>query len=218
MPSDLKQKLDWFFENFDLKEAARGEFEPSPGMSEDYDNALEAIENIKRELDAYRIEMCDFLKQGTKSTWKYINTKEDAKDKYLIELPASVNVPAEFKVKGKRGKGNNQVNKYLCPDVDRLVQDMERAIDIKNEAKSLGMKMVFAKFAALSATWNAAVHASAMLGKIKCCIGSSFAAPSEDPRHYLNTQMLLDHWQRLQANLDIADQSLLTALKMKDLL
>ena len=112
MPADLHEKLDWFFENFDLKKAARGEFEPSPGMSEDYDNACDTIENIIRELDTFKNEMGACIGHGAKSAWNYINTKEESKDKYLIELPVTINVPDSFEVKGKRGKGNKQINKY----------------------------------------------------------------------------------------------------------
>ncbi len=166
MPSDLHERLDWFFENFDLKKAAKGEFEPSPGMNEDYDAACEEIETILGELDTYKREMSSYLGQGAKHSWKYINTKEDSKDKYLIELPASVNVPDEFQVKGKRGKGQNQVNKYRVPEVEGLVQRLERAIDVKKDGKSMGMKMVFARFDDMRETWKTAMMATAMLGKL----------------------------------------------------
>ena len=165
MPADLHEKLDWFFDNFDLKKAAKGEFEPTPGMSEDYDDACETIGNILRELDAFKNEVCGHLRQGAKSAFKYINTKEDSKDKYLIELPATIQVPNEFVVKGKRGKGNNQINKYRCPQVEALVKDLERAIDIKNEGKAMGMKLVFAKFDSMREIWKSVTMATAMLGK-----------------------------------------------------
>lgn len=165
MPADLHEKLDWFFDNFDLKKAAKGEFEPAPGMSEDYDDACESIGNILRELDAFKSEVCSYLGHGAKSAFKYINTKEDSKDKYLIELPATIPVPDEFVVKGKRGKGNNQINKYRCPQVEGLVKDLERAIDIKNEGKAMGMKLVFAKFDSMREIWRSVTMATAMLGK-----------------------------------------------------
>ena len=162
----MHQKLDWFFDNFDLKKAANGNFEPSPGISEDYDAACEAISNILRELNAFKQEMCASIGQGAKSSWKYINIKEDSKDKYLIELRATIQVPDSFEVKGKRGKGQNQINKYRCPEVESLVKDYERMIDIKNEVKAGGIKAVFAKFDLMRETWNAATMATAMLGKI----------------------------------------------------
>lgn len=165
MPADLHQKLDWFFDNFDLKKAATGDFEPSPGISDDYDEACETISNILRELNAFKEEMCASIGQGARSSWKYINLKEDSKDKYLIELRATIQVPDSFEVKGKRGKGPDQVNKYRCPQVESLVQDYERTIDIKNEVKAGGIKAVFVKFDSMRETWNAATMATAMLGK-----------------------------------------------------
>ncbi|KAK1737533.1 DNA mismatch repair protein MutS family protein [Skeletonema marinoi] len=146
--------------------AARGEFEPSRGMDDDYDAACNEIEDIQRELQNYKDEMCSSVLQPrntARSSWKYINLKEDSKDKYLIELPISVQVPDDFYVKAKRGKGANQVNKYRTPAVEQLVQELERAIDVKNERKAAGMKLVFAKFDSMRGVWMAATHASAML-------------------------------------------------------
>jgi DNA mismatch repair protein MSH6 len=165
-PAEMKDRLDWFFDNFDLKKAARGEFEPSRGMDDDYDAACNEIEDIQRELQKYKDEMCSSVLQPrntARSSWKYINVKEDSKDKYLIELPISVQVPDDFYVKAKRGKGANQVNKYRTPVVEQLVQDLERAIDVKNARKAAGMKLVFAKFDSMRSVWMAAAHATAML-------------------------------------------------------
>ena len=165
-PADMKKQLDWYYDNFDLQKAAKGEFEPSRGMDEAYDDACDAIVNVKRELEAYKEEMCSNYLQprsAARSSWKYINTKEDSKDKYLIELPVNVDVPDDFFVKAKRGKGPKQVNKYRTPEVEQLVQELERAIDVKNAGKAAGMKLVFARFASMRNMWMAAAHATAML-------------------------------------------------------
>jgi len=163
-PSEMKEKLDWFFDNFDLQKAAKGEFEPSRGMDDDYDAACDAIEDVQRELEAYKDEMCSsVLQPNARSSWKYINLKEDSKDKYLIELPVSVNVPQDFFVKAKRGKGTKQVNKYRTPVVEELVKELERAIDVKSAGKAAGMKLVFARFDSMRSVWMAATHATAML-------------------------------------------------------
>jgi len=163
-PSNLVDELDWFFDNFDSKKAAAGQFEPSRGMDDDYDAACDALERIKRELDDYKQEMCsEVLHSSAKHAWKYINTKENSKDKYLIELPASISVPNDFFVKGKRGSGHKQVNKYRTPVVEGLVQELEQAIDIVNACKARGMQLIFAKFDSMRPTWAAAATATAML-------------------------------------------------------
>jgi DNA mismatch repair protein MSH6 len=105
---DVKEHLDWFFENFDCDKAAKGHFEPSRGIDEDYDTACDTVTRIKHELEAYQKEMCQNILRPThiaKSQWAYINTKDDSKDKYIIELPVSVQVPNDFMVKGKRYVG-----------------------------------------------------------------------------------------------------------------
>ena len=101
----VNENLDWFFDNFDAHAATRGLFEPTRGIDEHYDLAVDEVERIKQELDEYKQSICsEVLKPGhvAKREWKYINTKPDSKDKYLIELPVSVQVPGEFIVKGKR--------------------------------------------------------------------------------------------------------------------
>ena len=166
-PADMKEKLDWFFDNFDLEAAAKGQFEPARGMDDDYDSACDAIEDIKRQLTSYKEEMCSngdlTPRQTARSSWKYINTKDDSKDKYLIELPVSVDVPDNFYVKAKRGKGAKQVNKYRTPVVEELVQQLEQAIDIKMQGKAAGMALVFAKFDNMRSVWTGASLATAML-------------------------------------------------------
>ena len=102
---DMSNELDWFFDNFDCDQAAQGFFEPSRGINEAYDEACDAVERILHELNAYKDEMCHgelHPSHLARSSWKYINTKVDSKDKYLIELPASIRVPEDFIVKGKR--------------------------------------------------------------------------------------------------------------------
>ena len=165
-PANLGEQLDWFFDNFDCKRAAQGDFEPTRGMDDAYDAACDDVERIKQELEDYKDEMCsDVLKPShqAKGTWKYINVKEDSKDKYLIELPASIGIPDDFYVKGKRGSGAKQVNKYRTPVVEQLVQELEQALAVVTAGKARGMQLVFSKFDSMRATWAAAAAATAML-------------------------------------------------------
>ena len=102
-PSNLIEELDWFANNFDCKKAAAGSFEPCRGVDEEYDVACDLIERIKKDLEDYKNDVCENeMTPRAKSQWKYANTKVDSKDKYLIELPASVQVPCDFMMKGKR--------------------------------------------------------------------------------------------------------------------
>ncbi len=162
---DMVQELDWFFANFDCNQAAKGLFEPSRGVDEAYDNACDTIERIQADLEDYRQQVCQELspRHVAKSNWKYINTKPESKDKYMIELPASVQVPDSFLVKGKRGSGAKQVNKYRTSVVARLVQELEQALEIQSVRKAKGMQLIFAKFDTKRSLWRAAAQATAML-------------------------------------------------------
>eukprot|EP00978_Attheya_sp_CCMP212_P018533 scaffold50814_cov41-Attheya_sp.AAC.4 len=165
----MEEELDWFFQNFDCKAAEKGLFEPSAGMDDAYDEACDAIARIENELDAYKNEMCSQVLQPAslaRSKWTYVNTKPAQKDKYLIELPVNVQVPEEFYVKGKRGAGAKQVNKYRTPVVEQLVGELEHALDVKSAGKARGMQLVFAKFDSKRALWAAAAQATAILDAI----------------------------------------------------
>jgi DNA mismatch repair protein MSH6 len=161
----MTDELDWYFENFDTEKAAKGLFEPSRGVDGPYDEACNTIERIQAELEDYKQEMCNELspRHTAKSSWKYINIKPNSKDKYLIELPASVRVPDDFIVKGKRGSGNKQVNKYRTGVVAELVQELERAMEMQSVRKAKGMQLIFAKFDSQRSLWAAAAQATALL-------------------------------------------------------
>ena len=97
-------------------------------MDEEYDRACEAKDGCMQELYALEKQYCSEI-QGAKGKFKYIKTKDDSKDKFMIELPVSIRVPSDFKVKGKRGSGNKQVNKYYTADIEEVVERLNEAID-----------------------------------------------------------------------------------------
>ena len=101
---EMAEQLDFFFDVFDCDKAAKGMYQPSRGVDELFDNACDTIERVKAELEDYKQEICAELspRHIAKSQWKYVNILPNSKDKYLIELPASVEVPEDFLVKGKR--------------------------------------------------------------------------------------------------------------------
>ena len=161
----MLEEVEWFFDNFDLEVAAEGKFEPTRGVDEQFDSSLEAIERIEAELQDYKEDICaNVLRSSSaRSNWKYVNTKPDSRDKYLIELPANVSVPDDFILKGKRGKGFKQVNKYRTQVVEELVQELEQALDTVAERKARGMELIFAKFDSMRDLWGAASQAISML-------------------------------------------------------
>jgi len=162
---EMEESLDWYFDNFDCDKAEKGLFEPMRGCDPVYDQACDTIQRVKEDLDSYRDEMCKELspRHVARSAWKYTNTKEDSKDKYLIELPASVGVPNDFIVKGKRGSGQKQVNKYRTPVVAELVKELEQAFEVQQVRKAKGMQVIFAKFDAQRSLWAAAADITAIL-------------------------------------------------------
>jgi len=167
---NMIEQLDYFFDNIDLDRASKGQFEPSRGIDEEYDAACEAIDQIESELKCYKEDMCANAltpRNHAKSTWKYVNVKPDSKDKYLIELPASITVPDDFIMKGKRGSGPKQVNKYRTPFVERLVVQLEQALDVQRERKARGLQLIFAKFDSYSNIWAAASTATAMIDALQ---------------------------------------------------
>jgi DNA mismatch repair protein MSH6 len=163
---DMVEDLDWFFANFDCDLAVKGQFEPSRGIDELFDVATDEIERIKEEFMRYKEEMCETHLQPrsqAKAEWKYANTNSDSKDKYMIELPATIKVPDAFLWKGKRGSGKKQVNKYRSQFIDNLVQELEKAYEVRNERQAKGMQLIFAEFDSKRDIWAAAAQATALL-------------------------------------------------------
>ena len=163
-PANMNEELDWFFDNFDQKQASKGLYEPTRSVSPSYDQACGVAENLVNRLHAFKHDMCSHL-QIPSSSWNYINTREDQKDKYLIELPIQIYNRCShlFHVVGKRGKNEKQVNKCTHPHVLAIVQELEHAIDVKDKCKSQGMALIFKKFDDMRSIWMAAKVATAML-------------------------------------------------------
>lgn len=181
----MEQELDWFFENFDCDQAAKGLFEPTEGVDDIYDDANATIVRIQSELDDYKNEMCSNVLQPrslARTSWKYINTKPEQKDKYLVELPASVAVPDDFILKGKRGSGQKQVNKYRTSDVEQFVQQLEAAIDVKKERKAIGMRLIFSKFDSMRTIWAAVAQTTAILDAVGALAQTASRAGYARPR------------------------------------
>lgn len=161
---DISEHLDWFEENLDLEKAAMGEFEPGRGVDAVFDDAVDEISSIHLELERYKDEMCStVLKGNAKNVWKYVNTGQDSKDKFTIELPKHIEVPSDFKMIGKRGSGVKQVNKYRTPIVEDLVKALEHAIDVHKERKAIQLQLIFARFGANRHLWSGVSIATATL-------------------------------------------------------
>ena len=163
---DMTEELDWFFSNFDCDQAAKGLFELMHGIDELYNVMCARIERIIEELNAYKDEMCmDVLmpRSLARSSWKYANVLPDSKDKYLIELPASVTIPTDFIMKGKHGSGHMQINKYRTPLVENLVNELEAMYDLQKEWEAWGLELIFAKFDSMQTLWAAAAQATTLL-------------------------------------------------------
>lgn len=161
---DITEHLDWFEENLNLDMAAMGEFEPGRGVDSVFDDAVDEISRIHSELALYQDEMCSTVLQGNaRNVWKYVNTGNDSKDKFTIELPKHIAVPSDFKMIGKRGSGVKQVNKYRTPFLEDLVKALERAIDTQQERKAMQLQLIFARFGAKRHLWSGVSIATATL-------------------------------------------------------
>ncbi len=172
---EITEHLKWFSDNFDAAKAIEGNFEPAPGMDAEFDEACGECREALKGLQDLQNRYCAEI-QGARGHFKYIKTKPDDKDKYMIELPVFVTVPKTFIVKGKRGSGNKQVNKYYTDEVQALVADYESALVRKASGKERGLAAIFAKFDSYRPLWSGAVLASSMLDAL-----SSLADVSGEP-------------------------------------
>ena len=172
---DMRELLQWFVDNFDVEKAKDGAFTPIRGMEEKYDQAVDDVEACKVELARLQDEYCATVK-GSRGHFKYVNIRPDSKDKYLIELPVHVKVPSTFIVKGKRGSGNKQVNKYYTQEVEEVVGRLNDAYAREADGRADGLAAIFRKFDSHRNVWNVAVMVSGMLDAL-----SSLAEVSGQP-------------------------------------
>jgi len=94
----------------------------------------------------------------------------------LIELPVSIKVPSDFYVKGKRGSGKKQINKYRTPVTEDLVKYLESSLERKKEGKARGMQIMFAKFDSRRPTWESVAQATAMFDAL-CSLAQISSMP-----------------------------------------
>ena len=79
-------------------------------------------------------------------------------------------------MKGKRGSGAKQVNKYRTVYVEQVVEELENALDVQRERKARGMQLIFAKFDSMRSLWAAAATATAMIDALQSLAKASSSA------------------------------------------
>jgi len=174
----LDELLNHYTSSFDAKQAkADGKIIPSPGINEDYDNAVEEIKTIENDLNSY-------LRQQIKafgcvsiyslfliSNKTYISNKDfylqnlvyfgTARNRYQIEIPESKakKVPDDFELTSAR-KG---FKRYWSDETKSLLAALTKAEDRKEEALRNSMKSMFKKFDSHYTVWNRAVQCLSIL-------------------------------------------------------
>lgn len=115
---DFEEPLKFFFTAFDHDMAKReGNVVPAPGVHEGYDGAQEEFAAVQQELADYLKAQAKILKCSN------IKYKDLGKELYQIEVPASVEVPAEYLVMSK----TKAVTRYWTPTIKELVRRFQEA-------------------------------------------------------------------------------------------
>ncbi|XP_067118843.1 DNA mismatch repair protein Msh6 [Centruroides vittatus] len=151
----LKDRLLYFDNSFDHEKAKRdGKIIPSHGVDNEYDTAMEEIEETKSEFDSYlRIQKNVFNCKVT-----YFGS---GRNRYQLEVPenATKYVTDEYDLQTQR-KG---FKRYWTPTIKSLLAKLISAEEHRDAALKDIMRRIFSAFDSGRKQWEAAVHCLCLL-------------------------------------------------------
>lgn len=153
MPS-LKEPLDFWKNAFDKRKAREEKlFIPEPGIEEEFDNSMDNIKRIKKDLDV--------LLSKQKSNLKCPKLKfcDVGKEIYQIEVPKAVKVPKDW----RQMSATAAVKRYYFQDLLTLVRELQEAEETHSQVIKDVAASFFKRFDTDNETWLQAIRVVAQL-------------------------------------------------------
>lgn len=153
MPS-LKEPLDFWKNAFDKKKARDEKlFIPERGIEEEFDNSMDNIKRIKKDLDA--------LLSQQKGNLKCPKLKfcDVGKEIYQIEVPKAVKVPKDW----RQMSATAAVKRYYFQDLLTLVRELQEAEESHSQVIKDVAASFFRRFDTDNETWLRAIRVVAQL-------------------------------------------------------
>ncbi|KAJ0122142.1 dna mismatch repair protein msh6 [Diaporthe amygdali] len=153
MPS-LKDPLDFWKNAFDKRKAREDKlFIPERGIEEEFDNSMDNIKRIKKDLDALLAEQKGNLKC---SKLKFCDV---GKEIYQIEVPKAVKVPKDW----RQMSATAAVKRYYFQDLLTLVRELQEAEESHSQVIKDVAASFFRRFDTDNETWLRAIRVVAQL-------------------------------------------------------
>lgn len=128
-------------------------------MFTEYDEALDTVDAVKRELDEYLKEQ----KHELGISLSYFHTQ---KDRYQIEIPMTfTDIPSSFQLKSQRkgSKTKPGVRRYFTPHLEGLLAQLAEAEDTMAECRRDALRLLFGTFMEHYPVWMSALKCLARL-------------------------------------------------------
>lgn len=153
MPS-LKEPLDFWKSAFDKRKAREDKlFIPEPGIEEEFDNSMDNIKRIKKDLDALLSEQKRNLKSPK------LKFCDVGKEIYQIEVPKAVKVPKDW----RQMSATAAVKRYYFQDLLTLVRELQEAEESHSQVIKDVAASFFRRFDTDNETWLRAIRVVAQL-------------------------------------------------------
>lgn len=153
MPS-LKEPLDFWKNAFDRKKARDEKvFIPERGIEEDFDNSVDNINRIKKELDSLLHEQMDNLK------CRKLKFTDVGKEIYQVEVPKAIKVPKDW----RQMSATAQVKRYYFRKLEEMVRELQEAEETHSQIVKDVASSFFRRFDTDNDTWLQAIRVVAQL-------------------------------------------------------
>jgi DNA mismatch repair protein MSH6 len=153
MPS-LKEPLDFWKNAFDKRKAREEKlFIPEPGIEEEFDNSMDNIKRIKKDLDAL------LSKQKSHLKCPKLKFCDVGKEIYQIEVPKAVKVPNNW----RQMSATAAVKRYYFEDLLTLVRELQEAEETHSQVIKDVAASFFRRFDTDNETWLRAIRVVAQL-------------------------------------------------------
>lgn len=163
MPS-LKEPLDFWKTAFDRKRARDEKLLiPERGIEEDFDNSVDNIRRIKKDLDGLLADQMDDLK------CRKLKFTDVGKEIYQVEVPKAVKVPKDW----RQMSATAQVKRYYFRQLEDLVRELQEAEETHSQIVKDVASSFFRRFDTDNETWLQAIK---VVSQLDCLISLAKAS------------------------------------------
>lgn len=163
---DLKEPLTFWKNAFDRKKARSDKvFIPERGIEEDFDNSIDDMERIKKDLARLLAKQMEALK------CRKLKFADVGKEIYQVEVPKDIKVPKDW----RQMSATSSVRRYYFRQLEELVRELQEAEETHSQVVKDVALSFFRRFDIDNDTWLQAIRVVAQLDCLMSLAKSSAA-------------------------------------------